>query len=189
MNFIPKPDFSAGWYVAAALGILILPLRWLLAVCIATAVHEFGHLAALKAQDIPIHTVTVHFGGVSIGAGFMTLLQERIAAAAGPVVSLLLLFWVRWYPELAFCGLCQGLFNLLPVYPFDGGRICGTVSGLPMCCVSFLQALAYLVAGGCGLWAAVLFPRWIPCILGATVGILLRLGGNTSCKDSVLAVQ
>ena len=46
---------------------------------------------------------------------------EWISALAGLIGSLLLACLpVR---DLAFCGLVQGLFNLLPIMPLDGGRV------------------------------------------------------------------
>ena len=48
--------------------------------------------------------------------------EETMTEETGPCAGFLLLFWVRLVPWLAFWGLMQGLYNLLPVYPMDGGR-------------------------------------------------------------------
>ena len=48
--------------------------------------------------------------------------RELLAALAGPAGSLSLLLLSRRMPCTAFCGFIQGFFNLLPVYPLDGGR-------------------------------------------------------------------
>lgn len=48
--------------------------------------------------------------------------RELIAVLAGPAASLLLLSLVRVFPRVAICGLIQGIYNLLPIYPLDGGK-------------------------------------------------------------------
>ncbi len=47
---------------------------------------------------------------------------ELLCILAGPVGSLMLLLVLRVLPTLGLFGLIQGFFNLLPVYPLDGGR-------------------------------------------------------------------
>ena len=41
----------------------------------------------------------------------------------GPLGSFLLFISIRYFPRLALCGLIHGLYNLMPIYPLDGGRI------------------------------------------------------------------
>ena len=53
----------------------------------------------------------------------MTLVEECVCAAAGPVGSFALLLLIRVFPEASILGLGQGMFNLIPIYPFDGGRV------------------------------------------------------------------
>ena len=49
--------------------------------------------------------------------------QEFLSAMAGPAAGFLLVLLFPWFPRIAFSALVQSLFNLLPIYPFDGGRV------------------------------------------------------------------
>jgi len=123
----PEISVSAGAYLGLAMGILTLPLDCLLAAATAAGIHECCHLFVLTLCNVPIAEVKIGFFGAKIRAGVMTCSQEIICVAAGPIGSLSLLLIARWMPLLALFGLCQGLFNLLPIYPLDGGRICRSI--------------------------------------------------------------
>ena len=110
------------FFLMAAL-ILLLPLDWLLAAVFAAAVHEFGHLAAIKLLDGQPVSISLGFLGAKIHTGPLTNKAEFLCAAAGPCASLALLFLSRLFPKLALCGMVQGMFNLIPLYPLDGGRM------------------------------------------------------------------
>jgi Zn-dependent protease len=119
----PDCTVGAGALILCAAGILLLPLRWLLALLLAGTVHELFHMAALCLLNVPIHTVHIGFRGAYISTAPMSPRQEILASAAGPAGSLVLILFLRFFPELALCGLVQGLYNLLTLYPGDGGRI------------------------------------------------------------------
>lgn len=123
----PDVHIRAGAYLCAAAAILLLPLNWLAGWMIAVTVHEAGHLAALGCFRVPIFELEIGFLGARISAGTMTPMQELLCAAAGPVCSFLLLAVAPQFPVAALIGLVQGLFNLFPVYPLDGGRMLRSV--------------------------------------------------------------
>ena len=111
--------------------LLLLPLDWLIAALLAAAVHELGHLAVIHAYGSRPEFLSIGFFGAQIHTGPLDNRAEFFCAAAGPAASLFLLSLCRFFPKLALCGAVQGMFNLIPVHPMDGGRI--------LCC--FLRRL------------------------------------------------
>ena len=120
---LPEIKVSGGLYIGSALAILVIPWKVLAAFVVATTVHECCHLAALRWIGIPVAAVRLGLFGAQITTGFMTPKQELVCAFAGPAGSLARVLFARQLPMSAVFGLCQGLCNLLPVYPLDGGRI------------------------------------------------------------------
>ena len=109
--------------ILAAAGLLLLPMEWFAAAIAAAAFHESGHLIVLKWLHLPCRNLSIGAAGARIETGFLTSAQEFLCAAAGPVASLFLLLFWKVFPRMAVFGLVQGLFNLIPVYPMDGGRM------------------------------------------------------------------
>ena len=103
--------------------LLLLPLDWLIAALLAAAVHELGHLAVIHAYGSRPEFLSVGGFGAQIHTGPLDNRAEFFCAAAGPAASLCLLSLCRFFPKLALCGAVQGMFNLIPVHPMDGGRI------------------------------------------------------------------
>ena len=108
------------------------------ATLIAAAVHECGHLLAARRLGIKLRLLELDLPGARLfpAGAIPSYRAEGILAAAGPAASLALAAFL--YPlryELAAAitaaALSQGLFNLLPVSGFDGGRIlCATLAPL-----------------------------------------------------------
>lgn len=112
---------SRVWIVWSFL-LLSVPLRWLIAMAAAVLIHELFHAVAILLLGGRIHGICVTASGVVIEASGIHGKTELLCAIAGPVGSFCLLLFIRLFPVLGLCGLIHGLFNLLPVYPLDGGR-------------------------------------------------------------------
>ena len=114
---------EGGVWIVLGLAVLLLPLRVLLGIILAAAVHELGHLAAMYFRGVPVLGFVLRPDGARIEAGPMEPVEEILCALAGPVAGTLVIFAWKWFPELALAGLVQTVFNLIPIYPLDGGRV------------------------------------------------------------------
>lgn len=95
--------------------------------------HELGHAMAGRSFGIPTRDITLYpFGGVArMDIGSLRPVPELVVAVAGPLVNLILAglgfglaeLGLPLALELAVINLGLGLFNLLPAYPMDGGRV------------------------------------------------------------------
>ena len=115
--------FPATMYILMALFLLLLPLDWVLSVVFAGLFHELCHVFAVYAMNGRILRMEIRPMGCILETGRLDRQKQFISILAGPMGSLALLFLSHAAPKVAVCGLVQGIFNLLPVYPLDGGRL------------------------------------------------------------------
>ena len=111
-----------GFFPVLALMLLLFPLRFLVGVLLAALIHELGHLLALKIAGGRVLSIRLRSFGARIEAAPMSPGRTALCALAGPAAGALTIFAYKTFPELALAGLVQTVFNLLPVYPLDGGR-------------------------------------------------------------------
>lgn len=130
MQICRNKETAAGALIGLALGFLILPLRWLLAALAAGAFHEFCHWAAVRLCGGQVGKFQLSGSGAVMEAENLSRGKEFICTLAGPLGGLLLLLISKWFPAIAVCGLLQSAYNLLPIYPLDGGRALRCCAGL-----------------------------------------------------------
>lgn len=114
--------FSAGFYLFCAVVLLMFPLKWIAAWITAMCLHEFFHYFALQLFGVRVRQVSIGYNGARMQTEPLSNIQETACALAGPIGGLILLIFVRRFPLLAICGFLQSAYNLLPIYPLDGGR-------------------------------------------------------------------
>lgn len=105
-----------------ALTLLILPLQWIVAMVLAAAVHELCHYGVARLLGGSVDRFRLGLWGAKMEIRGLTAGKELVCALAGPIGGLLLLPFARIIPRTALCAAAQSLYNLLPLYPLDGGR-------------------------------------------------------------------
>jgi Zn-dependent protease/CBS domain-containing protein len=120
---------SGGWALAVAAVALL---------CLSVVLHELGHALVARYYRLPVRGITLFaLGGVTeISDEHLDPVSELLIAVAGPAVSLALaavatLVWwqMSWLLpgvlvlHLALTNGLMAIFNLLPGYPMDGGRV------------------------------------------------------------------
>ena len=136
------PNLYSGW---SQVGYLSIGLLASLLFFASVLIHELAHSIVARAWDIPVNNITLFiFGGVaSIEREPDRPVAEFLIAIAGPISSLLLAlgFGLLWLvgqlldlsPLSAVGGylgtinLWLALFNMIPGFPLDGGRVLRSV--------------------------------------------------------------
>lgn len=126
-------EISASICIMGALALLVLPLKWVIAAVLAAVVHELCHIFAVRLCGSQIRRLEIGASGAVIECTTMSRGRELICCLAGPFGGLSLLLFAKWIPRVALCTAFQSAYNLLPIYPLDGGRAlrCGAAILLP----------------------------------------------------------
>ena len=115
---------------AAAVLLLVIPFDWLMAWLIAAGVHEVCHCLAVILCRKHVQGLLIGIDGARIQTEPLSYGQTVFCALAGPFGGFTLTVFTRQFPQLALCGLLQSTFNLIPVYPLDGGRALNAITHL-----------------------------------------------------------
>lgn len=117
-----KPGIHPGFFLYFAMAVLLLPLPWLMAMAFSALWHELCHWLAIRLCGGHAGRLSLSAFAARMPLPPMDRWQEFFCALAGPAGTLLLLPLLPWFPRTVLCSLAQSCYNLLPVYPLDGGR-------------------------------------------------------------------
>ena len=192
MQKLPRIEISAYLCLLLALSLFLLPLQWVLAAIVAACIHEACHIFAIRIFGGKVSGISAGMDGASIGIATMSESKECICALAGPIGGLILLLFARWIPRIAVCAAIQSLYNLLPLYPLDGGRALRCITQMIM--PQFADKLCAWIEIICliGITALALYAYFflklgiLPLFFA---GLLWHKTKNTPCKAAVLKVQ
>ncbi|QKT02367.1 site-2 protease family protein [Ectothiorhodospiraceae bacterium 2226] len=172
--------------------------------------HELGHSLVALRKGIPVRSITLFiFGGVAQTERDAERAQDEFwIAIAGPLVSLALAaaFYVLSalmqglsepaavaFGWLAFINLVVAVFNLIPGFPLDGGRVFrATVWGLSG---NPAKGMAWAVMGGrlvaygllgVGAWLAIMHGLLLNGLWLAAIAWFLLSAAEASSRDFTL---
>lgn len=149
--------------------------------------HELGHAMAARYYGIQTRHITLYpFGGIAaIEQMPENPTQEFVIALAGPMVNaaLVMIFLplaliTGWWPIAVLAGLnlIMGVFNLIPAFPMDGGRVLRAMLSVPLgyvraslisMTIGRLFALAFVIAG---------FVWWLPSLVLVGAFLFVAIG-------------
>lgn len=187
------------------------------AVFVCVVLHELGHSLAARRYGVPTVSITLYpIGGVA-RLGFIPRnpRQELFIALAGPAVNGLiaclltpLVFWMG-VPELdeagdppydlatfvlslVACNVIMILFNLIPAFPMDGGRVLRAIiawNGRYMLATNICARLGQLLALGLVVAGSRVVPgfEFRPTLI--VIGVFIFLAAAAERKAAARALQ
>lgn len=166
----PERGVHASWsfFLLVLLAAVISPAEIVVSVLLAAALHECGHLLALRAYRVPVEGLRLSALGAVLyarGARRLSYGRELIVTLAGcgmnifcGVLTALLALRLSWVEGFVLAGahILLAAFNLLPIPPLDGARalyliaafFLGPLAGERIAAVTgFVCSLALVSAG------------------------------------------
>ncbi len=166
----PERDVHASWsfFLLVLLAAVISPAEIVVSVLLAAALHECGHLLALRAYRVPVEGLRLSALGAVLyarGARRLSYGRELIVTLAGcgmnifcGVLTALLALRLSWVEGFVLAGahILLAAFNLLPIPPLDGARalyliaafFLGPLAGERIAAVTGLVCSLALVSAG-----------------------------------------
>lgn len=149
--------------------------------------HEYGHSLMAKYLGVPTGKITIYpIGGlaeIDLNAVHYSPGKEFLITASGPAVNLLLMLLALPFKDIdAFALMIYSInymlfvFNMIPCYPMDGGRIVRSLLSLVI--NNHILATRYAVYASMGIAAIAFFPlSYFGFYMGAVLLIVMAVFG------------
>lgn len=198
----------AGWSISTA---YIVGLISAVLLFVTVLIHELSHSFTARANGLPVKTIYLFiFGGVSnLSQEPQTPRIELLVAIAGPLASLVLagIFYLLHAAVgssssqvgavlgyLASVNLILAIFNLIPGFPLDGGRvlraiiwlITGSLRRSTQIASNVGNGIGYLFILGGVLEAAFVSGGLVPGIWLAFIGWFLHNAATATYQQAVM---
>ena len=208
-------SFGTGFYPESYPGLFTPAVTWALSLLTALMlflsilIHEFSHSLVAIRGGLPVRRITLFiFGGVAQMEHEVDepSLELRMAAA-GPLMTLFLIavffgasFLARGVPFLSILFVTVAainigvfIFNMVPGFPLDGGRILraiiwkrtGDVIRSTRIATIIGKAFAYILMAG-GIFNFIRYENFISGIWMVVIGLFLRQAAIKSYRQLVL---
>lgn len=175
------------WQVAGTLAAVIDGISFILALFVCVVLHEFGHALTARRYGIRTQSITLlPIGGVAAMERMPDDPKQEIAVAlAGPAVNLViasgLWLWLTasnmllspgaisltegsFIERLMLLNIVLAVFNLVPAFPMDGGRVLRAALAMRMDHNRATQAAAK-VGQGLALWLGLIGLLYNPFLI------------------------
>ena len=110
-------------YPAWAFLVLAVPLRMLCGWLGAAVCHEMGHIMAQYTFGGRLRGIRVQPMGAVIEGEDLGVWRNVICVLAGPAAGAVPMVLMRSFPGCAIFSFLLTAYNLIPLYPLDGGRV------------------------------------------------------------------
>ena len=160
-----KPE---NYYLACAC-LLFIPLKILIFWLVSVLIHEFFHFIVIRLFGKSVLQVSIGFSGIKMRTEPLNPWQEILCALAGPIGGIMLFFlFLRHEPLLAIFALLHSAYNLIPLFPLDGGRV---LHGLLEVIFRYKNYTRAVTIADTAV-ACVLLIVSVVCVIGLRLGLL-----------------
>lgn len=178
-----KLHIHSSFFLFSILVIAMGQIKQFFLIVAATTIHELSHIAAAKLKRLKINGILITpIGETAYIEGFDSLpaISKNIVLLAGPLANIIpsaiiFSFFRHWAEaeQFMYISFAIGVFNLLPIYPLDGGKLLFIFLGNRLGIIKSIKYIKFITKAGVG---ALFFLGFIQLVLFPLNFSLLAIG-------------